>query len=175
VSRSAKGGAEPSRSRWLSRFDGIFEQKISALAKLVYLALLRHADDDFRCYPSAVRLAQLTRMCLRSVRGALNQLRRARLITVIKVKRSRRRDLNIYQLPSFPVSAPDALTSPSYCTTCTNVSAPGALEGTQYEVRKVSPNQTDTVSAPNALTDPPAGLRGLNGKLNGRAKHAAAR
>ena len=79
--------------------DAVFDLPLAdPHAKLVLLALARHADRQGRCYPSAKRLAELTGITDRTIYKKLNVLEGLGLIERKKRMKDGRKTSNGYVL-----------------------------------------------------------------------------
>jgi hypothetical protein len=86
VRSRALGGPSPSssplhpRAALRATLDALGARGIAPTARAIFAALWTHADASGRCWPSQATLARLTGRCERTVRSALHQLERARVI-----------------------------------------------------------------------------------------------
>jgi hypothetical protein len=86
VRSRALGGPSPSssplhpRAALRATLDALGARGIAPTARAIFAALWTHADASGRCWPSQATLARLTGRCERTVRTALHQLERARVI-----------------------------------------------------------------------------------------------
>ena len=79
--------------------DAVFDLPLAdPHAKLVLLALARHADKQGRCYPSAKRLAELTGITDRTIYRKLNTLEDLGLIERKRRMKDGRKTSNGYTL-----------------------------------------------------------------------------
>ena len=79
--------------------DAVFDLPLAdPHAKLVLLALARHADRQGRCYPSAKRLAELTGITDRTIYRKLNTLEGLGLIKRKGRTKDGRKTSNVYTL-----------------------------------------------------------------------------
>jgi DNA-binding transcriptional ArsR family regulator len=79
--------------------DAVFDLPLAdPHAKLVLLALARHADKQGRCYPSAKRLAELTGITDRTIYRKLNTLEGLGLIKRKGRMKDGRKTSNVYTL-----------------------------------------------------------------------------
>ena len=97
--------------------DAVFDLPLAdPHAKLVLLALARHADRQGRCYPSAKRLAELTGITDRTIYKKLNVLEGLGLIERKKRMKGGKKTSNEYKinLSYFLINKSNSITCLSY-------------------------------------------------------------
>ena len=94
--------------------DAVFDLPLAdPHAKLVLLALARHADKQGRCYPSAKRLAELTGITDRTIYKKLNVLEGLGLIERKRRVKDGKKTSNTYNLDlsQLPINKSDNLSN----------------------------------------------------------------
>ena len=79
--------------------DWVCEQPIAdPTAKFVLLMIAKHADEQWRCYPSAARLAKLTGLDSRTVRRKVAVLKKQGYLFISRRNNGGRQTSNLYTI-----------------------------------------------------------------------------